>query len=91
MARERGYGKEVGTIDSYYMANRDLISVTPQLNLYNYQWPILAYQGNLPPAKAVFDDEGRRGQNLDSFVGGGCIPRGCNGAQINPWTVLQSK
>jgi glucose-1-phosphate adenylyltransferase len=73
---ERGYWKDVGTIDSYYEANMDLVSVSPQLNLYNYNWPILTNQGNLPPAKTVFDDEGRRGQNLDSLVCGGCITSG---------------
>jgi glucose-1-phosphate adenylyltransferase len=73
---ERGYWKDVGTIDSYYDANKDLISVSPQLNLYNYSWPILTNQGNLPPAKTVFDFEGRRGQNLDSLVCGGCITSG---------------
>ena len=75
-ANERGYWKDVGTIDSFYEANMDLISVSPQLNLYNYNWPILTNQGNLPPAKTVFDDEGRRGQNLDSMVCGGCITSG---------------
>jgi len=73
---ERGYWKDVGTIDSYYEANMDLISVSPQLNLYNYSWPILTNQGNLPPAKTVFDAEGRRGQNLDSLVCAGCITSG---------------
>ncbi len=75
-SNERGYWKDVGTIDSYYEANMDLISVSPQLNLYNYNWPILTNQGNLPPAKTVFDDEGRRGRNLDSMVCGGCITSG---------------
>jgi glucose-1-phosphate adenylyltransferase len=73
---ERGYWRDVGTIDSYYEANMDLISVSPKLNLYNYTWPILTNQGNLPPAKTVFDDQGRRGQNLDSLVCGGCITSG---------------
>lgn len=73
---ERGYWKDVGTLDSYYEANMDLVQVSPQLNLYNYKWPILTNQGNLPPAKTVFDDEGRRGQNLDSYVCGGCITSG---------------
>jgi glucose-1-phosphate adenylyltransferase len=73
---ERGYWRDVGTLDTYYECNMDLIHVTPQLNLYNYQWPILTNQGNLPPAKTVFDDEGRRGQNLDSLVCGGCITSG---------------
>ncbi len=76
LPNERGYWKDVGTIDSYYEANMDLVSVSPQLNLYNYNWPILTNQGNLPPAKTVFDDEGRRGQNLDSLVCGGCITSG---------------
>ncbi|HUI46327.1 MAG TPA: glucose-1-phosphate adenylyltransferase [Nitrospirota bacterium] len=75
-SHERGYWRDVGTIDSYYEANMDLISVSPQLNLYNYSWPILTDQGNLPPAKTVFDDEGRRGQNIDSLVCGGCITSG---------------
>src|SRR5512137_1254093 len=75
-AEERGYWKDVGTLDSYYEANMDLIHVSPQLNLYNYKWPILTNQGNLPPAKTVFDDEDRRGQNIDSYVCAGCITSG---------------
>jgi glucose-1-phosphate adenylyltransferase len=75
-AEERGYWKDVGTIDSYYEANMDLIHVSPQLNLYNYKWPILTNQGNLPPAKTVFDDDDRRGQNIDSYVCAGCINSG---------------
>ena len=75
-SEERGYWKDAGTIDSYYEANMDLLSVSPQLNLYNYKWPILTNQGNLPPAKTVFDDDGRRGENIDSYVCGGCITSG---------------
>ena len=75
-AEERGYWKDVGTLDSYYEANMDLINVSPQLNLYNYKWPILTNQGNLPPAKTVFDDDDRRGQNIDSYVCAGCITSG---------------
>jgi glucose-1-phosphate adenylyltransferase len=73
---ERGYWKDVGTIDSYYEANMDLIHVNPQLNLYNYKWPILTNQGNLPPAKTIFDEENRRGVNIDSYVCAGCITSG---------------
>jgi glucose-1-phosphate adenylyltransferase len=73
---ERGYWRDVGTLDSYYEANMDLINVSPQLDLYNYKWPILTNQGNLPPAKTVFDDDGRRGQNVDSYVCAGCITSG---------------
>ncbi len=75
-AEERGYWKDVGTMDSYYEANMDLIHVSPQLNLYNYKWPILTNQGNLPPAKTVFDDADRRGVNIDSYVCAGCITSG---------------
>jgi glucose-1-phosphate adenylyltransferase len=75
-AEERGYWKDVGTIDSYYEANMDLINVSPQLNLYNYKWPILTNQGNYPPAKTVFDDDIRRGQNINSYVCAGCITSG---------------
>ena len=75
-SEERGYWKDVGTIDSYYDANMDLIHVSPQLNLYNDKWPILTNQGNLPPAKTVFDGSDRRGVNLDSYVCAGCITSG---------------
>lgn len=75
-AEERGYWRDVGTIESYYEANMDLVNVSPQLNLYNYKWPILTNQGNLPPAKTVFDDDNRRGVNIDSYVCAGCITSG---------------
>jgi glucose-1-phosphate adenylyltransferase len=75
-AEERGYWRDVGTLESYYEANMDLVKVSPQLNLYNYKWPILTNQGNLPPAKTVFDDDERRGQNIDSYVCAGCITSG---------------
>lgn len=75
-SEERGYWKDVGTIDSYYEANMDLIRVSPQLNLYNYKWPILTNQGNLPPAKTVFEDGDRCGVNIDSYVCAGCITSG---------------
>ncbi len=73
---EKGYWKDVGTLDAYYDANMDLIRQEPQLNLYNYDWPILTNQGNHPPAKTVFDCDGHRGQNIDSYVSGGCITSG---------------
>jgi glucose-1-phosphate adenylyltransferase len=75
-AEERGYWKDVGTIDAYYNANMDLIQTTPQLDLYNYRWPILTNQANLPPAKTVHDGDDHRGQNIDSYVCGGCITSG---------------
>ena len=73
---EKGYWKDVGTLDSYYEANMDLIAVTPQLNLYNDKWPIMTKPSNQPPAKTVFDDDDRRGQSLDSYISGGCVISG---------------
>lgn len=67
------YWRDVGTVDSYWSANIDLASVTPQLNLYDERWPIWTYQAQLPPAKFVFNYDGRRGQALDSLVSGGCL------------------
>lgn len=75
-AEERGYWKDVGTIDTYYNANMDLIHESPQLNLYNYSWPILTNQGNLPPAKTISDGDDSPGQNISSYVCGGCITHG---------------
>ena len=66
----------MGTVDAYWEANVDLIHVTPELNLYDKVWPIWTYQEQLPPAKFVFDDDGRRGMAVDSMVSGGCIISG---------------
>ena len=55
--RDKGYWRDVGTLDAYYDAHMDLISIQPIFNLYNLQWPILSYPDPLPPAKFVFDDE----------------------------------
>jgi glucose-1-phosphate adenylyltransferase len=74
----RGYWRDVGTIDAYYEANMDLISVTPQLNLYDSQWPILTYQPTSPPAKTVWIEEGRVGTALNSIISNGCIISGGN-------------
>jgi len=73
---DQGYWKDVGTIDSYYDANMDLINIVPQFNLYNYRWPIITNQGNLPPATTVFEEDGRRGQSFNTFLCGGCIISG---------------
>ena len=76
MNEGRSYWRDVGTVDAYYEANIDLVHVTPELSLYDDVWPIWTYQEQLPPAKFVFDDEGRRGMALDSMVSGGCIISG---------------
>lgn len=80
--RDRGYWRDVGTLDAFYDAHMDLISVHPVFNLYNRQWPILTLPEPLPPAKFVFDDEGRTGQALDSMV--------CSGVVISGATVRRS-
>jgi glucose-1-phosphate adenylyltransferase len=56
----------------------ELIGVTPELNLYDEDWPIWTYQSQLPPAKFIFNDEGRRGMAVDSMVSGGCIVSGAH-------------
>lgn len=73
---KKGYWRDVGTIDSFWEANMELIDVTPELNLYDQEWPIWTYQEQLPPAKFVFDDDLRRGQAINSMVSGGCIISG---------------
>jgi glucose-1-phosphate adenylyltransferase len=77
-AKERGYWRDVGTLDAYYQASMDLIEVDPIFNLYNGAWPIHTFQGNYPPAKFVFNDPGanRVGEATDSLVSEGCIVSG---------------
>jgi glucose-1-phosphate adenylyltransferase len=70
------YWRDVGTIDAYYEANIDLRTVSPALNLYNREWPLRTASYPDPPAKFAFDDEGRRGQAIDSIVSGACILSG---------------
>ncbi|MBS1190772.1 MAG: glucose-phosphate adenylyltransferase [Rhodocyclaceae bacterium] len=72
------YWRDVGTIDAYWEANMELTKVTPELNLYDRDWPIWTYQEQLPPAKFVFDDNERRGTAADSLVSGGCIISGAS-------------
>ncbi len=72
----QAYWRDVGTIDAFWAANLELIGVTPELNLYDTEWPIWTYQEQAPPAKFVFDDEGMRGMAVDSMVSGGCVISG---------------
>jgi glucose-1-phosphate adenylyltransferase len=76
----QSFWRDVGTIDSYWDANMDLVRAKPQLNLYDSNWPIWSYQPQLPPAKFVFNEESRRGMAVDSLVSGGCI---ISGAMVN--------
>ncbi|HXE30889.1 MAG TPA: glucose-1-phosphate adenylyltransferase [Terriglobales bacterium] len=73
---ERPYWRDVGTIEAYFDANMDLRSVTPELNLFNWSWPIMSANFNQPPAKFVFDDDQRRGVAVQSLISGGCIIAG---------------
>jgi glucose-1-phosphate adenylyltransferase len=70
------YWRDVGTIDAYYDASMDLRAVHPVLNLYNRQWPLRTAGYSDAPAKFTFDEEGRRGQAIDSVVSGGTILAG---------------
>jgi glucose-1-phosphate adenylyltransferase len=70
------YWRDVGTLDAYFEANMDLVSVTPHLNLYDSHWPILTYQPSFPPAKTVWEEEGRTGTTLNSILSNGCIISG---------------
>jgi glucose-1-phosphate adenylyltransferase len=74
--RDRGYWRDVGTIEAYYDAHMDLVSVLPVFNLYNRQWPILTHTPPLPPAKFVHDEPGRTGHAIESLVSPGCIISG---------------
>jgi glucose-1-phosphate adenylyltransferase len=73
---ERGYWRDVGTIDAYYQAHMDLVTTVPAFNLYNKSWPIFTWPEPLPPAKFVVEEEGRTGHAISSLVCGGVIVSG---------------
>lgn len=85
--RGRGYWRDVGTIGSFYEANMDLRNVIPQLNLYNFEWPIRSTTLQFPPVKFVFDDEGWRGMAVDSIVANGTI---ISGARVKHSVVFNN-
>jgi len=95
--KQPAYWRDVGTIDSFWNANLELIGILPELNLYDDTWPIWTYQEQLPPAKFIFDDEERRGMALDSMVSGGCVISGAtvrhsllfSNVRVNSYTELQ--
>ncbi len=93
------YWRDVGTIEAYYEANMDLVSVVPDFNLYDKRWPIRTNMPQMPPAKFVFAQEGRRmGVAIDSIVSGGCIVSGGRvvrsilspGVRINSYCEVES-
>lgn len=91
------YWRDVGTVDAYWASNIDLTATTPELDLYDKEWPIWTYQPTSPPAKFVFDDDGRRGMAVDSMVSGGCIISGAlvrrsvlfTGVQIHSYSSVE--
>lgn len=74
--RAQSYWRDVGNVDAYFDANMELVHVTPELDLYDDDWPIWTYQEQAPPAKFVLDEDGRRGVAINSMVAGGCIISG---------------
>lgn len=90
--RDRQYWRDVGTLDSYYDANQDLISIEPVFNLYNDEWPVYTGYTGLPPAKFVHAGAGRLGHAADSIVSPGVIVSGAtvSGSVLSPGTYLHS-
>ena len=94
---QKAYWKYVGTRDSYWLANIELTTPLPPLNLYDPRWPIWTFQEQLPPAKFVFNDEDRRGYAVDSLVSGGCIISGSkvvssvmySNVRTNSWSTIE--
>jgi glucose-1-phosphate adenylyltransferase len=73
---EKGYWRDVGTLDAYFDASMDLVEVQPAFNLYNRDWPIYTSPPQLPPAKFVFEEPGRAGMAFNSLVSNGSIISG---------------
>lgn len=94
--RDRNYWRDVGTVDAYYDANLDLISVNPVFNLYNDHWPLHTGYTGLAPAKFVHSEERRMGHALDSLVSPGVIVSGGEvnhsvispGSRVNSWSTV---
>jgi glucose-1-phosphate adenylyltransferase len=90
--RDRAYWRDVGTLDSYYEAHADLVSVYPVFNLYNRGWPIYTSVPQMPPAKFVLEDGGRTGQAFNSLVSAGAIISGATvrNSVLSPGVVVDS-
>ncbi len=90
--RDRAYWRDVGSIDAYYEANKDLIAITPVFNLYNYDWPLHTGYTGLPPAKFVHAGPGRLGHAADSIVSPGVLISGAMsmGSILSPGVHLHS-
>lgn len=96
--KEAQYWRDVGTLEAYYEASMDLVSVSPIFNLYDKAWPLRTHQRQYPPAKFVFGEPGRTGQAIDSIVSMGCIISGATlkncvvspDVRVNSFTELDS-
>ncbi|MGH9107835.1 MAG: sugar phosphate nucleotidyltransferase, partial [Acidimicrobiales bacterium] len=88
---DRGYWRDVGTLDAYYEASMDLVAVRPVFNLYNRDWPIFTNPPQLPPAKFVFEEGARAGAAWNSIVSAGCIISGgtVRRSVISPGVVVE--
>lgn len=73
---ERGYWRDVGSIDAYWQANMDLLDSNPELNLYSREWPLRTFNYNYPPAKFVWSEGDRVGMATNSMVSEGCVVSG---------------
>jgi glucose-1-phosphate adenylyltransferase len=84
--KEALYWRDVGTLEAFYEANMDIVSVSPVFNLYDEEWPIRTFQRQYPPAKFVFGEPGRTGTAIDSIVSSGCIVSGSTvkGSVLSP-------
>ena len=95
-ARDHGYWRDVGTLDSYYEANMDLVAVHPVFNLYNQAWPIFTDQESWPPAKTVHEGADRTGGAYDSLLSPGVIVSGATvnrsvlspGVHVHSWATV---
>ena len=89
---EQGYWRDVGNVDSYFMANMDLLNYSPELNLYSEQWPLRTYNYNFPPAKFIWDEDERVGVAKNSLVSEGCIISGgtISGCVLSPKVRINS-
>ena len=96
--RDRDYWRDVGTVDAFYEAHQDLISVSPVFNLYNAHWPLFAgYMNSMPPAKFVYGHHERLGHAVDSIVSPGVIVSGGEvissvlspGVRVNSWSSVR--
>ncbi len=96
-SEDQAYWRDVGTLDAYWEANIDLTDITPELDIYDREWPIWTYAEIKPPAKFVHDQDGRRGTAVSSLVAGDCIISGAalkrsllfTGVRVNSFSSLE--